>query len=43
MHIAIISVAPPYRGGISKFSSVLVKNKLSTKNVPDAIEWHFAK
>ena len=25
MHIVIISVAPPYRGGISKFTSTLVK------------------
>ena len=26
MHIALISVAPPYRGGISKHTSILVEN-----------------
>lgn len=27
----------------NKLVQMLTKNKLSTKNVPDAIEWHFAK
>ena len=26
MHIALISVAPPYRGGISKHTSILAEN-----------------
>ena len=38
MHIAIISVAPPYRGGISKFSSVLVK-KISIKHLVKVINF----
>ena len=38
MHIAIISVAPPYRGGISKFSSVLVR-KLSSKHLVKVINF----
>ena len=33
MHIALISVAPPYRGGISKHSSILVENLKSKYNV----------
>ena len=33
MHIALISVAPPYRGGISKHSSILVENLRSKYNV----------
>ena len=26
-----------------KFVKLMVKNKINTKNLPDAIEWHFAK
>ena len=33
MHIGIISVAPPYRGGISKHTSVLYEELLKTHNV----------
>ena len=38
MHIAIISVAPPYRGGISKFTSTLVK-KISKKHLIKVINF----
>ena len=33
MHIALISVAPPYRGGISKHTSILVENICKTHSV----------
>ena len=38
MHIAIISVAPPYRGGISKFTSTLVK-RISKKHLIKVINF----
>ena len=38
MHIALISVAPPYRGGISKHTSILFK-KLSLKYSVDIINY----
>ena len=38
MHIAIISVAPPYRGGISKFCSILVE-KISKKHLVKVINF----
>ena len=33
MQIALISVAPPYRGGISKHTSILVKNLSKTHSI----------
>ena len=38
MQIALISVAPPYRGGISKHTSVLVE-KLSINHLVDVINY----
>ena len=38
MQIALISVAPPYRGGIAKHTSILVK-KLSEKHSIDLINY----
>ena len=38
MQIALISVAPPYRGGISKHTSILVKN-LSQNHSVDVINY----
>ena len=38
MQIALISVAPPYRGGISKHTSILVQ-KLSNKHTVDIINY----
>ena len=38
MQIALISVAPPYRGGISKHTSILVE-KLSQNHSVDVINY----
>ena len=38
MQIALISVAPPYRGGISKHTSILVE-KLSINHSVDVINY----
>ena len=38
MKIALISVAPPYRGGISKHTSILVE-KLSEKHIVDLLNY----
>jgi len=38
MQIALISVAPPYRGGISKHTSILVE-KLSINHLVDVINY----
>ena len=38
MQIALISVAPPYRGGISKHTSILVE-KISRKHSVDLINY----
>ena len=38
MKIALISVAPPYRGGISKHTSILI-DKLSGKHSVDLINY----
>ena len=39
MKIAIISVAPPYRGGISKHTSILLENLSNKKYNVDLINY----